>query len=199
MIIVRSVCKKKKNVCSSINYWCIYSRYKVKKRENQKIMIDGRTELLLSATTAHFLNSRREKSDQMIELHICRHTHEIFLNYMYINYFSFSVSYESRDDCWHFCSWFSPVILCTYFVTDDVRAIYYVDVVRTRVACIYARVCISSRLVKIDRATTMFWTYRWGGEVQTVLQSRHTTASSAFEGCTMYIHIYYIYINSSGV
>lgn len=132
-------------------------------------MIDSRTELSLPIRVCDDgpcpKYSRREKSVQMIELHTAdTRTRYFWILRIYTSYKSFF--FQSFLNLWlEFCCWFLAVI--TYIAGPTTRVLYITSMSFVYACILYARVCIpgrgSSRLVEIDRAATMFWTFRCGG------------------------------------
>lgn len=125
------------------------------KRETQKIMIDGRTELLLPIRVGDASQILNVKN--LFEWSNYNQTHglNIFEFHVYKSFFSVFLTNLAMMIVGIFVSDFRRLLLIA--TDDDVRAIYYVYVVRTYIcACMYTGTRISSRLVEIDRATTMF-------------------------------------------
>jgi len=121
-----------------------------------------------STTTAHVPNSRREKSVKTIELHTDTRTQYflILCTYIYIYiYKPFLFYFYLRISWWWLSEFLLPILACYYLLRPTTGVLYILCRCRA-----YTRVCtagrISSRLVEIDRATTMFWTFRrrgpWG-------------------------------------
>lgn len=174
-------------------------------------MIDSRTELSLPIRVGDNgpcpKYSRREKSVQMIVLHTANTRTQYFwtlrISTQVINHFSYSLSCEFRE------SLVGILLLIfggnyLYCATDDVRTMYYVNVVRIRVYIICACMYTGTWKFKVggnrSRCHNVLNISMWWWGLGVVLQSRHATASTVSaaaytRGCTMYIRIYlYIYI-----